>query len=76
MFKGFVPDLPEGAYKIVVGADTSAKFMIKADVYGMVKDAVLKYFGVARCGNNDSWFHAPCHLKDPVRAAGTTPGTI
>ena len=66
IYKGFVPDLPEGVYKIAVGADTSAQFVIRSDIYSMVKDAVLKYFGVARCGNNDSWFHPPCHLKDPV----------
>ena len=46
--KGLIPVTAEGAYKIVVGIDTSAKFVIRADVYGMVKDAVLKYFGVAR----------------------------
>ena len=66
VFKGLIPDLPEGRYMIKVGSDESAPFMIRADVYSMVKDALLKYYGVARCGNNDSWFHAACHLKDAV----------
>jgi len=67
IYKGLLPDnLPEGKYKVVVGTNQSAPFVIRADVYGMVKDALLKYYGVARCGNNDSWFHAGCHLKDPV----------
>jgi hypothetical protein len=66
VYKGLMPDLPEGRYMIKVGSDESAPFVIRADVYGMVKDALLKYFGVARCGNNESWFHAGCHLKDAV----------
>jgi hypothetical protein len=66
VYKGLIPDLPEGRYMIKVGSDESAPFLIRADVYGMVKDALLKYFGIARCGNNDSWFHAACHLKDAV----------
>jgi hypothetical protein len=66
VFKGYIPELPPGAYKVVVGSDTSLPFVINAAVYGMVKDALLKYYGVARCGNNDSWFHPGCHLKDAV----------
>jgi len=66
VYKGLLPDLPEGRYKVVVGTNQSAPFVIRADVYSMVKDALLKYYGVARCGPNESWFHAGCHLKDPV----------
>jgi hypothetical protein len=66
VFKGLIPELPPGAYKVVVGTDTSSPFVISESVYGMIKDALLKYYGIARCGNNNSWFHLPCHLKDPV----------
>jgi hypothetical protein len=66
VYKGLVPDLPEGRYKITVGSDESAPFVINQNVYGMVKDALLKYYGVARCGKNDSWFHPACHVKDAV----------
>jgi hypothetical protein len=66
VFKGIIPELPPGSYKVVVGADTSLPFVINAAVYNMVRDALLKYYGVARCGSSDSWFHPPCHLKDPV----------
>jgi hypothetical protein len=66
LHRGFVPDLPEGTYKIAVGPDTSAPFIIHDRVYSMVKDAMLKYFGIARCGGGESWFHPACHLYDPV----------
>jgi hypothetical protein len=66
VYKGLMPELPEGRYLIKIGSDESAPFVIRADVYGLVKDALLKYFGIARCGNNESWFHAACHLKDAV----------
>jgi hypothetical protein len=66
VFKGEIPDLPEGAYMAAVGTDTSAQFVIRKNVYGMVKDALLKYFGIARCGDNSSWFHPACHAQDPV----------
>jgi len=64
--EGILPTLPEGRYRIVAGADTSAPFVIRHDVYNMVKDALLKFYGVNRCGDSKSWFHAPCHLKDAV----------
>jgi hypothetical protein len=66
VYKGLIPDLPEGRYKITIGSDESAPFVINANVYGMVKDALLKFYGVNRCGPNDSWFHPGCHLKDAV----------
>ncbi len=66
VYKGLIPDLPEGRYKITVGSDESAPFAIQANVYGMVKDALLKFYGANRCGRNDSWFHPGCHLKDAV----------
>lgn len=66
VFKGFLPQLAEGRYKVIVNSDTSAPFIINDNVYGMAKDALIKYFGIARCGDNDSWFHDDCHLKDIV----------
>jgi hypothetical protein len=66
IYEGEIPSLPEGRYRIVAGADTSAPFIIKANVYNMVKDALLKFYGVNRCGDSKSWFHKPCHLQDAV----------
>jgi hypothetical protein len=66
VYEGELPDLPEGRYRIVAGGDTSAPFTIQSDVYNMVKDALLKFYGVNRCGDSKSWFHPPCHLKDAV----------
>jgi hypothetical protein len=66
IYEGEITFLPEGRYRIVAGADTSAPFIIKANVYNMVKDALLKFYGVNRCGDSKSWFHKPCHLQDAV----------
>jgi hypothetical protein len=66
VYEGELPDLPDGRYRIVAGGDTSAPFIIRYDVYNMVKDALLKFYGVNRCGDSKSWFHPPCHLKDAV----------
>ncbi len=66
LFEGTIPDLPEGRYKIITDSSESAPFVVRADVYNMVKDALLKFYGANRCGDAKSWFHPPCHLHDPV----------
>ncbi len=66
IFEGQIPDIAPGTYKIKVGNDLSAKFVIDENVYGWVRDALLKFYGVNRCGDSKSWFHPGCHLKDTV----------
>ena len=66
IFEGSIPDLPEGKYRLKAGSDESSPFVIHPDVYNMVKDALLKFYGVNRCGDSKSWFHPGCHLKDSV----------
>lgn len=66
MYQGQLPNLSPGTYKVVVGSDTSAKFVIHEQLYGWVRDALIKFYGVNRCGNDNSWFHKDCHLKDAV----------
>jgi hypothetical protein len=65
---GVLPDgLPEDEpLQVKVGSAVSATFIISPKVYSMVKDAVLKYFGIARSGDSESWFHGPSHTKDIV----------
>ena len=50
--------------RIKVGDDISSTFIVSEDVYTMVKDATLKFFGIQRSGNSESWFHGPSHMKD------------
>lgn len=50
--------------RIKVGDQVSSTFIISDDVYTMAKDATLKFFGIQRSGNSESWFHGPSHLKD------------
>lgn len=64
--EGTIPDLPPGEYRVVVGGETSAPFVIDEHVYSWVRDALLKFYGVNRCGDSHSWFHEACHLLDPV----------
>ena len=64
--KGYLPDgLPENErLRIKVGNDYSSTFIVSDRVYSMLRDAVLKFYGINRSGNSESWFHAPSHLKD------------
>lgn len=66
--EGFLPaTLPVGGpYRLVSGSDTSSAFLVDYDLYGKVRDAALRFFGVQRSGNSSSWFHGPSHLDDPV----------
>ena len=62
-FTGFTPSTP-GEYFVVVGDDTSATFHIHPSVYNSILEKSLMFFGIQRCGNTNSHFHAACHLKD------------
>lgn len=53
-----------GEYFVVNGNDTSATFHVHPSIYNAVFENSLKFFGIQRCGNTKSHFHAPCHLKD------------
>jgi len=74
VFEGTIPDVPEGEYKIVVGSDESTKFVVNTNTYGWVHDALLKFFGVNRCGDGDSWFHGKCHVLDGPNGDGSLTG--
>ena len=50
--------------RIKIGDEVSSTFIVSEDVYTMVKDAALKFFGIQRSGNSQSWFHGPSHTKD------------
>lgn len=54
----------EKRLRIKVGDEISSTFIVSDDVYTMVKDASLKFFGIQRSGNSQSWFHGPSHTKD------------
>lgn len=62
-FTGLSPTTP-GEYFVVVGKDTSATFHIHPSVFNSILENSLKFFGIQRCGNTKSHFHAACHLKD------------
>jgi hypothetical protein len=56
--------LPAGRYTLKVGSDTSVPFLVSDNVYGMARDAAMKFFGVARSGDYQSWFHPASHMWD------------
>lgn len=65
LYEGFLPKtLPDGRYYLKIGSDTSVSFVVSANVYGMVRDAAMKFFGIQRSGEGSSWFHASSHTWD------------
>ena len=69
----FVGKIPQNVptdkrLRIKVGDEVSSTFIVSDEVYTMAKDAALKFFGIQRSGNSESWFHGPSHTKD---GAGT-----
>jgi|GEM_PF-1180883 len=60
-----------GRFRLAVGADTSQPFEIRKTIYNDILETSLKFFGIQRSGDNDSWFHGPSHMKDgSARGAG------
>ena len=66
IFVGKIPQsVPtEKRLRIKVGDEVSSTFIVSDDVYTMAKDAALKFLGIQRSGNSESWFHAASHTKD------------
>ncbi|MCL2220311.1 MAG: glycoside hydrolase family 9 protein [Chitinispirillia bacterium] len=64
LFEGRIDVSAPGRYKVRVGSDESVPFTIDENVYSWVRDAAIKFPGVNRCGDTESWFHGACHLKD------------
>ncbi|WP_407440461.1 glycoside hydrolase family 9 protein [Fibrobacter sp.] len=60
-----VGDLPKNQrMRVSVGKQLSSTFIVSERVYSMVRDAILKFYGINRSGNSESWFHKPSHTKD------------
>ncbi|MDG5816341.1 glycoside hydrolase family 9 protein [Chitinispirillales bacterium ANBcel5] len=67
LYEGMIPEsVGPGRYIIRVGTDESVPFRIDERIYSWVRDAAIKFPGVNRCGDSDSWFHPACHLQDPT----------
>ena len=67
--KIFVGKIPQNVptntrLRIKIGDEVSSTFIVSEDVYTMAKDAALKFLGIQRSGNSESWFHGPSHVKD------------
>jgi len=56
----------ETRLRIKVGDDISSTFIISENVYSMVKDAALKFYGINRSGHSETWFRnrPASHTKD------------
>ena len=50
--------------RILIGKEYSSTFIISDRVYSMVRDATIKFYGINRSGNSESWFHPASHTKD------------
>jgi len=67
--------LPAGRYRVIVGSDASPAFQVSDSLYGWVRDAAVRFFGVQRSGDS-SWFHGASHMSDGslVGASGAYSG--
>ena len=68
-----IGNIPQGVptdtrLRIKVGNEISSTFIISDQVYTMVKDAAIKFYGINRSGYGDSWFHTSSHTKDGAGA--------
>ncbi|OWV22910.1 glycoside hydrolase family 9 protein [Fibrobacter sp. UWB3] len=68
-----IGNIPQGLptdtrLRIKVGNEISSTFIISDQVYTMVKDAAIKFYGINRSGYGDSWFHPSSHTKDGAGA--------
>ena len=61
--------------RIKVGNDISSTFIVSEKVYSMVRDAALKFYGINRSGDGDSWFHPASHMKDGAGGVTVNPST-
>ena len=64
-----IGNIPQGVptdtrLRIKVGKNISSTFIVSERVYSMVRDASLKFYGINRSGNSESWFHEASHTKD------------
>ena len=52
--------------RIKVGNEISSTFIVSDEVYSMVRNAALKFYGINRSGYAESWFRKgkPSHTKD------------
>ncbi len=78
--KIMVGNIPQGVptetrLRIKVGNDISSTFIISDKVYSMVKDAALKFYGINRSGNGQSWFHPASHTLDGAGGIVVNPAT-
>ena len=67
--KIMIGNIPQGVptetrLRIKVGKEISSTFIISNQVYSMVKNAALKFYGINRSGNGESWFHPASHTLD------------
>ncbi len=65
----------ETRLRVKVGNDISSTFIISDKVYTMVRDAALKFYGINRSGDGDSWFHPASHMKDGAGGVVVNPAT-
>ena len=74
--KGFLPgSLPtDQRLRVKVGSDYSATFVVSERLYSMLRSAGLKFYGVNRSGDSESWFHPASHTLDG--SVGGAPGAL
>ncbi|AFH49737.1 Glycoside hydrolase family 9 protein [Ignavibacterium album JCM 16511] len=64
-----------GEYFIEFQKVKSYAFMIDENVFSAVRDSLIKFFQVQRCGPTNPLLHNVCHLQDASKVIGYTDST-
>ncbi|MFH0765389.1 MAG: glycoside hydrolase family 9 protein [Calditrichota bacterium] len=59
-----------GKFTLAVNGAVSPQFTIANDVFKNIPDSLLQFFRVQRCGDNQPYLHALCHLGDAAKVDG------
>ncbi len=59
-----------GKYFIEIEGQKSFPFLISESAFNSVKDSLILFFKVQRCGPTNSLLHQPCHLSDATKLVG------
>jgi hypothetical protein len=59
-----------GMYLLEIDGQKSYPFKIDKRVFNSVRDSLMIFFSVQRCGPTNPYLHGPCHLSDVARLIG------
>jgi endoglucanase len=65
-----------GEYRLRIKGSRDTRFIINEQVFNAVRDSLIIFFKVQRCGPTDPLLHEPCHLSDATSVPGFSDNSI